>query len=1394
MTQFITLLTLWACGGTTPEAADVEAIDEPVAQVFTGDEGDQQPEAPLALRLRTIGPEAVAPRHVLLQFNKRLFADAPIGSEPTGIDYTITPKIDGALRISASDLVEFTPTDGFRPDTSYTLKIDSVQLAEETVPGEDEWKSSFRTPPFQLSRASLRSRSTNQATATLELTFSAPVDANDVGDKLSLEVSGVPEQARAISQGEAHTVLVDVTVGAHGKVLADEVEILLDRGVPYAHDKVVKAAKKAIKIGLPKGPRMQIHQAALKEGQNGWYVEVVCDDDAAGGERYWYDRQMGNSWWISQRCMIDESWAEQVIHTDPAVEFSVANGPGGFRIFGAFPRGELTVKIDGGAATADGGALYSAFEKKFTVKGRSPSVAFTSKGRYLPHSAWKNLGIQHLNVESIGMTVRHVPRENLVFWLTGDEPLDQRTSNVVLDTNLAVPSTPDSLLTSWVPVGDLITDVKNGIYELTLTAGNNQDQARLMLTDMHLIAKAEKAGPGESWSPRIKAWALDVHTGASLDNVRVKLVRASGQTMAECTTRGDNGCSLKPGEAEVDHSPPVALIATHGSDLTYIKMSDLLLDTPSDTSGRPYASMQPLQSPLYTDRGVYRPGETAHLAGVVRNEAFIAPDSGLPVVVKLFDPKGREVRKRVILTNGAGMIDVDFGFGDYALTGRYRATAEIGEVVTGEVAFQVEEFVPERLKVTANALEETGALISDSAIIAVQGDWLFGGAATDARLEVSCRLESGSFSSPNHDGYRFGPAHLTGIPKPLSLDTINARLDEDGHAEVSCPPAEVGSSYGPASVVAQASVFEGESGRTTVATAMAKAHPEKFYIGLQTSATKAKVGQVMKFQGVVVDWLGKPVSSVKELELDIFRMEEEYGWWWDEWEGTSTQSRQLRPAREDKQKVTVNSDGTFTLDVTPQTDSAGTMLRIEAGGAMTEVFVEGSGRRYYWQDSETVVDTTPRPLRPGTLPIEVSSSIRVGEVNTLTAIAPYAGRILFTVETDKLVDGVWMDAEAGPNEWRFKIDEFAPNVYVSAFLIKDPHLESAEAFLPDRAFGVQSVTVEPVDYEQQITLNVPSEVRPYSKLDIEVDVGTGGGNTWATIAAIDEGILSLTRFEDPDPLAEIFQRRELGVSTYETVGWTLLVEPSGPSSTTGGDGDGGQGRVQMVKPVALWSGMVQADKNGKVNVSFDVPGYRGKLRVMVVTASRDRIGAASTNVTVKDPLVLQTTLPRFLITGDTAEIPVMISNQSGKDQEVTIKLEATELQMGATPDITDGSDPVPVLSFISKDSGVLSIAAGEAKSAVFAVKTRDIPGAAHLLVTATAGKLYSKEELDIPIQTHASDSREVFKIPLHAGKHDLHTHFDGWVGGTDRTTLWVTSNPYAQAMTHLRYLVRYPYG
>ena len=160
------------------------------------------------------------------------------------------------------------------------------------------------------------------------------------------------------------------------------------------------------------------------------------------------------------------------------------------------------------------------------------------------------------------------------------------------------------------------------------------------------------------------------------------------------------------------------------------------------------------------------------------------------------------------------------------------------------------------------------------------------------------------------------------------------------------------------------------------------------------------------------------------------------------------------------------------------------------------------------------------------------------------------------------------------------------------------------------------------------------------------------------VAVVDEGILQLTNFKTPDPLAQLFAKRALGVETYETIGWTMLHQPAGASSKTGGgddsdadeDAGGGaldKGRVQPVKPVALFSGIVPVGADGTVTIPFAIPQYRGQLRVMAITASATKIGRAEAEVTVRDPLVVETTFPRFVTQNDELEIPVFMTNMSG---------------------------------------------------------------------------------------------------------------------------------------------------
>ncbi|MDP6932154.1 MAG: MG2 domain-containing protein [Myxococcota bacterium] len=1091
------------------------------------------------------------------------------------------------------------------------------------------------------------------------------------------------------------------------------------------------------------------------------------------------------------------------VRLTPETEVSVALSDGGFRIHGELQEGPLELRIDAGARTEDGGVLRSTWNGKFEVPARSAELGFVSKGRYLPRAAWTRLPIRHRNVEQVRVEIRHVPQQNLVFWASGGEPTDHRTSTRVVDERVAVRGERNRLATTWLDVASLLPDIAPGLYELNISAletGDDgettrvlaEDSARVVLTDMQLVAKQSAPDPTTQGQPdqesgtvfsRVEVWALDVHDNGALQGVQVQLVRPSGDVLDTCSTDGKGHCQLAPPVDLTDTTQPFALLARNGEDLSYLRFRDLELSGADPVHGEPYRSEAAYRASVYPDRGVYRPGDTAHLTALIRGDGQKAPEAGLPVSLRLYDPRTRELRRLALQTNAAGFVVADLPFADFAATGRYRVSVEVAERQVGETWISVEEFVPERLAVEAEALVAE-SLTTDDVPVRVDARWLFGGKAGGSRVDLECILAPGQFGPNGTDDLHFGSARLDGEPGALTLDGASGVLDDAGSATVSCPsPDRSGGFVGSATLLARARVWEGESGRTTVGSASIPVHPERFYVGLKSSAEQVEAGETIPVQGRIVDWNGRTSQEVQTLSVSLYRLEDEVGWVWDP---EARRSRYRRTQRRIPVSTTEQAviGGRIDFDLATDSGADGYLVVARAEGAETELYVSGRDRPWWWGESQASTSSTPRPTQADALVVTVPEQIRVAQESIASVQVPHRGRLLLTLETDEVIRHEWRDVEPGTVVWPFELERFVPNVYVSALLVKDPHLESLDTFLPSRSWGVRSVRVEPTAYVRKVEIDVPEAVRPSEELQVTVDVGRARAATFVTVAAVDQGILSLTNFQTPDPTQALFAKRGLGVRSFETVGWSLLVPPGSPDSSTGGDASGVASRLHAVEPVALWSGLVQVPASGKVTVSLQVPQYRGELRVMVVAADRARMGSAEAVVTVTEPLVVQATIPRFLVDGDLAQVPVFVSNQSDEPQDVDVELWVESLTGG----------PSRQVMLEGGTQGELDLAPDESGTVVFQLRSHGGVGGVRVVSRARAGDLESIQKNTVPLAPDRPEYRDVSRVELTSGVIDLDTLFDGWVEGTDQSSVQWTTNPYAESLVSLHQLMDYPHG
>ena len=117
------------------------------------------------------------------------------------------------------------------------------------------------------------------------------------------------------------------------------------------------------------------------------------------------------------------------------------------------------------------------------------------------------------------------------------------------------------------------------------------------------------------------------------------------------------------------------------------------------------------------------------------------------------------------------------------------------------------------------------------------------------------------------------------------------------------------------------------------------------------------------------------------------------------------------------------------------------------------------------------------------------------------------------------------------------------------------------------------------------------------------------------VFAVDEGILQVARYQNPDPLAYFFQKRMLQVETTQILDLILpefrrFLALAAP----GGDADGGFARHlnpfnrKHKPPVAWWSGIIDAGPAGR-DFRYTVPDYfNGRLRIVAIAVNSRRAG------------------------------------------------------------------------------------------------------------------------------------------------------------------------------------------
>ena len=771
--------------------------------------------------------------------------------------------------------------------------------------------------------------------------------------------------------------------------------------------------------------------------------------------------------------------------------------------------------------------------------------------------------------------------------------------------------------------------------------GNGIEDTRLILiTDLGFIVKQAKDGTRE-------VFVQSIHSGLPVDGARIEAIGRNGQAVLAATTENGGRAKLPKFPQLKREKTPLMILAQKDADFSFMpfQTQGRALDLSRfDTGGiENEKSAQQLSAYLFSDRGIYRPGETTHLGLIVRTADWKSSLTGLPVEVEITDSRGAVVSRNALKLPAAAFDEVAFTSQAAAPTGTYQATAFLVKStkereILGSTSFKVQEFEPDRMKIRLE-LSDQGAEgwlrpddVKPRAVVA----HLFGEPATGRRVEAEMSLTAVLPMFARYPEHRFQVGESLNEPFHESLP---ATVTDDKGIAMFRP--DLGRFTGRAyrlNLLARA--FEAEGGRNVAAQNSAIVSSAPYLVGVKPDGdlTFVKRGSARQANWLAVNQRLDPVAA------DSLTLE----WVQRKYVSVLTQqnnqtykyvSRRKEIVR-DSRKVRIQAGGSNFALPTHEPGDFVLVLRDAAGAEMNKLSYSVAGEanlsKSLDRDAELQIQLD-KPAYAGGETIEVS--IR----------APYVGAGLITVERDRVYLHRWFKTSTTSSVQKVQLPrDFEGNGYVSVQFVRDP--SSDEIFLSPLSYGVAAFTASLAARKEPLVLNVPREIKPGTTLTMQV---VPAAASRVALLAVDEGILQVARYKNPDPLAFFFQKRMLEVQTTQILDLILpefkrFLELAAP----GGDADGGFSRhlnpfaKKRKAPVAYWSGLVDVGPSGH-RFQYAVPDYfNGKLRIVAIAVSPQRVGTAEGATEVKGSFILTPNVPSMVAPGDEFTVSVGVFNNT----------------------------------------------------------------------------------------------------------------------------------------------------
>ena len=1043
------------------------------------------------------------------------------------------------------------------------------------------------------------------------------------------------------------------------------------------------------------------------------------------------------------------------------------------------------IVIRQGLPSAVGELLLKSADYEIYVRDRSPQAHFAGKAYVLPRQGQLGAPLTTVNASKVGIDVYRIGDRNLIAQTSRDDFLKPITPSrareiesqdgvKVWSGSMDVASELNKDVVTDFPLTEAVGKLQPGVYLVTARpwkgatapSGESSDEGDYAAMATQWMVVSDLGLTTFSGEDGLHASVRSLASAAPLADVEVRLVARNNEVLASKTTGADGRVDFDPGLSRgVGGSAPGLLVATLGDDYGFLNLTQSAFDlTDRGVSGR--EAPGPLDAFVYTERGVYRSGETVFVAALLRDGKGEAK-GGLPLTLVVKRPDGVEYKRASVADQGLGGRAFAVPLLSGAPAGKWEidAYADPKAPSIGHAEFLLEDYVPERLDFTLQSAKPT-ATPGEPIAISLDARFLYGAPAAGLDVTGAVRLEAVEGSEiAGYPGYVGGLTddEFTTVENQF---TDKVQTDAKGHADLSVELPE-GAAAKPLEAKVIVDVAE-SGGRTVERVVTLPVRAKGVMIGLKKDFDEGiGEGDIATFEAIAVAPDGAR-GVRKGVAWSLYKISEDYQWF------NSDGRWSYEPVKSSKRiaEGTVDIGADAPAKIAAQVGWGRHRLDVKTpDGEQTSVTFDVG-----W--SGTASADTPDNV---VVTLDKASYVP-GEEAKLRIASRFQGKATVALVGEKLEQFIDVDLAEGDTVVPFKVGaDWGPGAYAVALTHRPLDVKARR--MPGRALGLAWFSINEGAHKLDIAINAPDKTRPRQSMTLPIKIGglAAGEEAEVTVAAVDIGILNLTGYKTPDPRGYFFGQRKLAVDIRDLYG--LLIDGmqgAAGALQTGGDASGNlEGNLPTQPPLALFSGVVKVGADGAADVSFDLPAFNGSVRVMAIAWSKTKVGSAEANVIVRDPVVVTATLPRFLDLGDRSQMHVDIDNVEGEAGDYRLDLDIH----GPLTAEADALTRTVKLAAHQRASVTMPIAAAGVGTATLDLKISG-PG-----VSAT-------QRFPLGVAAGAPDiyRRAIHPLPSGASETISDELLADFVPGTGSVS--VAASPFGalDAPAILQALERYPYG